>query len=1499
MFEENKRKGITNLQTLDEAQAVARNAASAYYDLSQAVEQQKEVARGWAQQWVSAGDSVSKLFADVLVNGKSLLGGLKDIAKQTVTAIIEYFAKLAFINPILNSVFGGQSGFSMLPMMANAFGGATPLAQTGSQIAVSSVGTMIGGYSGGASGGILGSVGSTVGSAITSAFGGSSGGSQISSLFSPTSWATMGKNLWGGFSTGFDKLFGAGSLNPSTGEMFGQGFFNGGSAWGTAANTAAGAYAGWQLGSQLGGTAGGILGAGALGVAAYMVPVVGWIAGAASLINSLTGGGLFGTSWKGTGNSKQNLAFGESGLSIANAAEEKKKKMLFGGSKTRWDNVAVTDEQKDYIAQFNAAMDKVRESAASALGGEVAGIVTGAFEQHFDKDGKVTSEISTVLGKTYKESIDDFAQRMQGENLLAQIDASRGDSAASQIADQYRNDAAKLNEAAQMLLAAQVDINHASGLLGADTGLADVAAIVNELSVQDETLIATYQRLQQESQTLRNALDLTGADIGKTGAEFVKFADAAARAAGGADALTQLTQTFAQAFYSAEELAVQNIKNLGIQADKALSGLGLDPDISKADFRAAYEAALPTLTPEQFVEWQQAGIWLAQYTDALQQQADTIKSTLAQMDATAGIADPNAGTWAATLDAINAQFDAAIQKLKDLGATSEDLARAEFDRQQTIENAYAAAADSYTNIVRQLRDGMAALDGAGQSDIAAKVAEIRAAEQATVEQMNAAALAAGMEAAAEGDLALAHDYANAQITKLASEYLTSLGIMAGGTSEFGSAIAAIRQAENAAIDAATALAQAQGREGANAAEVARIHLWAANQIAAAMAQLQAKTQDLISQLYGGPAGTLDLVNQQIAALESSMSSMGTSAGNAASSIDNASKALADQQKLLYGDLSPYNDNERLGFAKDAYLQGNASADDVLRIAQRLYSSSNDYKDVFDWVMANPQAQAAQDSGMGAGAGGAVGGGGSSAALDALYKQRDELQAAAALEQRKAWAQELIQNIADMAAQNHIDALTQMDILGVKLPDVVRDLGIDIKNLDANGVLGLANVAQTLGVNMGDVLGRLGIGFGDLYTGLIDLTERMGIDLGNIDATNLQKLADLASVLGIGMGDLLEGLHMNLGDISFGIEQMVDRLGIDLTNISADNVQSLADLAGSLGLSLSDVVAALHLSLYDLTDGLRALAERQGIDLANIDANNVKALAEMAEGLHLSLGDMITALQLNLSDVVPGLRELTAALGINLADLNEASIASLGNLAGQLNTDLGSLMTALGIGLQDIAPGLLSIATGMGINLAALTESDAQKLAELASSLHINLGDLGTLLGINLDAVTQASQAGLSDVEAALNGNLADLGAALASSLGDVGLSVGSAVEGVDQSVADMLAATLDRARADEALQAEIAGFTDSTDEQTAVLYTIAGGIAELPAAMPDNGDMVAALNTIAANTRDGATAAAASATNTNSANRKLDDVSAGINGLSRDISGLSSQISTVEFNTRT
>jgi len=56
----------------------------ALYDNKQAAEANKQAIQEWQGIWKTAGDGVASTFASILVNGGSLFGGLKDLAKQTV-----------------------------------------------------------------------------------------------------------------------------------------------------------------------------------------------------------------------------------------------------------------------------------------------------------------------------------------------------------------------------------------------------------------------------------------------------------------------------------------------------------------------------------------------------------------------------------------------------------------------------------------------------------------------------------------------------------------------------------------------------------------------------------------------------------------------------------------------------------------------------------------------------------------------------------------------------------------------------------------------------------------------------------------------------------------------------------------------------------------------------------------------------------------------------------------------------------------------------------------------------------------------------------------------------------------------------------------------------------------------------------------------------------------------------------------------------------------------
>lgn len=198
-------------------------------DMAAAQRASEDAARDWSNIWTQAGDSVAQSIADVVTKGGSLFKSLADVAKQVVNSIIEYFSKLAIINPLLNSIFGGSivaGGGSLLPTLANA--------------AVNTGGS--------------GAAGTAANFASTA-----SGNTQFS-ILSPSSWVMAGKNLWSGWqaASGYmsggqyagSSMFGSWSNSAQFAGDMGPGWAGSStytpSALGYGAAAAGGIYAGYQ-----------------------------------------------------------------------------------------------------------------------------------------------------------------------------------------------------------------------------------------------------------------------------------------------------------------------------------------------------------------------------------------------------------------------------------------------------------------------------------------------------------------------------------------------------------------------------------------------------------------------------------------------------------------------------------------------------------------------------------------------------------------------------------------------------------------------------------------------------------------------------------------------------------------------------------------------------------------------------------------------------------------------------------------------------------------------------------------------------------------------------------------------------------------------------------------------------------------------------------------------------------------------------------------------------
>jgi hypothetical protein len=451
-------------QASEEYKQALHDLAAAHVDEMNAAKQAADVERQWQGIVASGFDSVGKTIADFATRGikswHDFGQALVSDAKQFIAEIIAEFLKLTVFNGILNNLFG-LTGASALPsglgngLLGQIFSGS-------------------GGTSGG--GGIQSLLGgdNSIGGWISNLFGGGGGamgpGADLASDFMgpPAELAGSGGSVLGGL----------GGIMGSLGPMLGA----------------------FSAGSALGGTAGGI----GLAAAAYFVPVIGWIAGAASLINSLTGGGLFGTSWKPTGNSAENISIGSGGADISETIEESKKKALFGGRAWKTANVPVDPATVTSLDSFFSTLQSGL-SAFAAQFNQTAQVVGGTFNATFDKTGKQTGSTTTIGGQTYSnETVQQFQERVQANSFLAVLD--KMGLGASKFVSAVQGDADKLLAAVQDFASATqaANTNLAAGFklmaLPSTQTLPMVMAFAEKMQQAGETLSQTYARLVQAQQ---------------------------------------------------------------------------------------------------------------------------------------------------------------------------------------------------------------------------------------------------------------------------------------------------------------------------------------------------------------------------------------------------------------------------------------------------------------------------------------------------------------------------------------------------------------------------------------------------------------------------------------------------------------------------------------------------------------------------------------------------------------------------------------------------------------------------------------------------------------------------------------------------------------------------------------------------------------------------------------------------------------------------------------
>jgi tape measure domain-containing protein len=454
-------------------------------------------------------------------------------------------------------------------------------------------------------------------------------------------------------------------------------------------------------------------------VAAMIPGPVGDVARAVQAIDSLFGGRLLGTNYE-VQRQGRSVAFGASGVTGNTFVTETRQRALFGGTARRTTTTALDAEAQ---AQLTAFFDQVAAAvgqAARALGAEVPALVAGAFREEFDKNGKLISQVSTVAGRTYTESFQQFQQRLTAESLLLVV--GQFDSAVQQIAERWRADAAKLLDGAQFLLQAQAAIQQGEALLGEGSTLTQTADFVQDFARAGETLSQTFTRLQVSSKLLTEATDLMGVALDLSREEFIRFAADITDAAGGVERAAQLWQGYFETFYSAEERAARSVDNTASRRTEELADIGLAPEISMAEFRALFEEALPTLSAEAVVEWLEAADAIRQanaaqraYAEALRAEADFLR------DIGNAILEQDGSEFDQTLARIRDQTAGYIEQANALARSRGEEAASARD----LAMIHRWAANEVRRAIEQLR-GQArdVITQLGYNDLDAQIAEL-------------------------------------------------------------------------------------------------------------------------------------------------------------------------------------------------------------------------------------------------------------------------------------------------------------------------------------------------------------------------------------------------------------------------------------------------------------------------------------------------------------------------------------------------------------------------------------------------------------------------------------------------------------------------------------------------------------------------------------------------------------------------------------------------------
>jgi hypothetical protein len=1027
--------------------------------------------------------------------------------------------------------------------------------------------------------------------------------------------------------------------------------------------------------------AGGTSALGALGGASF-IPVLGWILAISALVDLISGGKLFGTSFRPESTSATVGLDSEGGFASASMTEVRNRS-LFRGRQRRDSDIDVGPEAESAGDSLYRMVRGVFDNSVTRLRTDSAEMINAAFTTTitYDKKGKKQDETTsaTINGRVY-EGIDaaEFQNRIMSEAVIAAVKGSAidiaGEAAGLQvdaIADRWRDSAEALQAGADLLLDIQQDAVNGFNLLGG-YNLRGVVDVIEDFAVAGETLNDTYTRLKASVELVENALGgfVSKADLTQT--EFVKFSADFVVAMGGVEAASQKLQLFTSVFGGVTENFNARLKALASR-ERAFSAIGMDSSTNAVDFAAAFVLVADSLGPQELANWIDAGNAIA-----------VVENSIRQLTDRAGQLSPS--------QQVIADLNSQIIAIEDLGASEAELLRARVAAGEIIQQEISKITDSLKG----------EFEGDNSNDL--------------VSSLNDRLRAMQELGASEEQLAEARRYALGILSNALADFMSGFEDQLAdfeGRSNLREVEKIRREMEKNII--------AARKYGASLQQIGRIQQLATYQIAKVISELRTAITDLVTQLYGQQA--TEQTNTYYNNREENESSLADLERERYASAREAIKRITDfLDGLETGELNPGDYTDRLSAARsqfqdilsramsgdqDALSQITDAAGTYLDLSREFLGNSDPYAAIYDAVTASlrglrDQLSLIPDPGEGPDAGGSSGSGGS------------DNQASAQID-RFSMAFQLAQMLGEFALIMDVPLSTVMEGFNVTIAQLATDMGISAVGFNDNMTSNFALLAGALGIGVADLMLQLGVTSAQM-------AAAFNISLSSFNAENLLAIREMSSSFGLSIWEGLDLLGLSLAEIALGF-------GLTSENLSLQTVAGFVQLAEDLGVDFVSLATTLGVDIVTLATTISESIEQ-----------SLTTLPDMPDDIRLQLASYLDAIReadttAEISTGVGNLNSFMDTLPEDLRDPLRSVMEGLG-LATVLNLNTADSM------IVDLLP--IQVALGRDTLTAALAVVRSVEAVEAFLGPDGNIGrgiegiDLGIEgLGIEIAGLSEA------------------------------------------------------------------------------------------------------------------------------------------------------------------